>query len=176
MKKFLFITSLLIGSVNPASAYQFDAGHQKLVNTLSERGVVTEINPNDSDCVELAGWYWLKNQQPTIGICAIGNTVSENDNTLRHEAFHYLQDCASGYVNGRVNPYFENFNDVVKEYGTKKTLNVYQTYTGSYSTHPSLNLKNYKFIRAEVEAFYAAEFYSPVTISNLIEDSCPIRR
>jgi hypothetical protein len=101
---FLTASTILIPGVVKANEFE---EHNKLWKTLQDVGVITVINhlTHCNDIKKKDGIYY-----PYAGLLVIcqdkmipGSNKqfawTENDyNTLRHEAHHVIQDCASGYI------------------------------------------------------------------------------
>ena len=74
----------------PVSA-TVDAGTPKLLQTLQEYGVTVEYNP--SHCSN--GYSGRYTTAKLLTLCYKGQPTASDHDTVRHEAFHFLQHCAA---------------------------------------------------------------------------------
>jgi hypothetical protein len=186
--KYLIGTLALLSTSVPAQAAMVDAGHQYLIDRLEERGVVVAINPPPL-CGPggrgVSGGYTYSDRYgiPVLGVCQDNATGTdevawtENDlDTLRHEAFHYLQDCNDGEVSMSLRPYYDgdgpapgtdNIEQVITYLGIEPALWIETNYEAMGADRAT--------IRLEFEAFLAARDLDAGTIGATIDKFCPIK-
>ena len=121
MFKQLLASAMTLGLLSATPAMALEAGHRTLLDTLKEKGVYVEVNPQGvCDAVKTESSYhgvYLysdKYESPMMAICqdfgGIGDETiwTENDlDTLRHESLHFLQDCLGDGVDGEMLPIYD---------------------------------------------------------------------
>lgn len=181
MKKFLFITTLLLANSLPAQAQSltkigWDDSHLRLWRSLQNSGYSTVINPPDPDCNVMSGWYWIRNNRPEVAVCTQDNFGEWDKDTLRHEAIHVIQDCKDGTIGNGVQHMFNDgeHDAIAMNWDLDKMMYVYKEYTGNGESgnNPAFNTNDWKIVRAEVEAFYLADESSADEIAQWVGDSC----
>ena len=175
MKNLLFAISLLFLSL-PASASIEELQHKRLLNVVESLGVQVVIN--DGYCEKLNmlnGFYFNKKKQ--LYICQDNRLIdgkivewTENDfDTIRHEAFHLIQDCIDGKLgDGKYKSFYsdDELIQVVLDSGItmkrlRKYVNLY-TILGE-SSHG---------IMLELEAISSSKVMSADDISKMLNDVC----
>ncbi len=145
----------------PATA-RVDPDSVALLQTLEEYGVTVHYNSTSGCNGEHHGSY---NTSKIMHLCYQGTSpTAEDHNTLRHEAFHYLQHCANERRGGSgLRPLAinsdERFQFVQKALGTDYIDSIKESYP----------------VRAhqiELEAFAAAEEYSAGELIKYIKSWC----
>jgi hypothetical protein len=68
-----------------------DPGTTRLLQTIQEYGVTIEYNP--SHCSK--GYQGRYTTAKVMSLCYRGAPTASDHDTVRHEAFHFLQHCAS---------------------------------------------------------------------------------
>ena len=189
MLKKLFITTLtLLATTAPVQAEMVDAQHQYLIDALRERDVAVIINPPPlcgPRAATVSGGYTYREDFDiaAIGICQDKATdvteVAWTDNdldTLRHEAFHYLQDCIDGNVTMTLQPYYDgtgpspgtdDVSEVITYLGVPQALWIERQYEARGADKET--------IRLEFEAFLAARDLGAGTIGATIKRYCPVK-
>jgi len=188
LTKYLITTLALLGTSIPAQAAMVDSGHQYLIDRLTERGVHVAINPpplcGDRATTQVNGGYTYSHRYDlaVLGICQDNATGTDevewsaNDlDTLRHESFHYLQDCIDGEVSMTLQPYYDGegpspgtdrLEEVITYLGIPQALWIEREYTSIGADRAT--------IRLEFEAFLAARDLDAGTIGATINEFCPI--
>lgn len=181
----------LTGMVSPAMAYtqqEFD-NHAELFDTVQSLGVPIYINhrqacdPKSNGGVNANGWYAVMNNgAQVIIVCQENGTPggpqvewTANDlDTLRHEAWHMIQDCADGrqdmsldlildggkYSNGVTRV------DVILALGNEKAQRIIYAYTTGGASE--------EIVLAELEAFAVAANVPVTTITNYMNGVCGV--
>ena len=181
MKKLLFAISLLFVSLPASASWDFDyrpeeLQHKRLLNDVESLGVQVVIN--DGYCEKLNmlnGFYFNKKKQ--LYICQDNRLIdgkivewTENDfDTIRHEAFHLIQDCIDGKLgDGKYKSFYsdDELIQVVLDSGItmkrlRKYVNLY-TILGE-SSHG---------IMLELEAISSSKVMSADDISKMLNDVC----
>lgn len=182
--------TLTLGLLITSPAMALDQGHEQLLNALGERDVVVAINPPQVCEMEgredLQGVYFYspRHGKGAIAICQ-DNAINSDEvqwtandlDTLRHEAFHYLQDCIGG-LDGDMNQYFDGPGGISPDDGT---------YEEVWMALSVMNINPYDIInryidmgadeltvKLELEAFMVASMANGDDIAELVQDSCPI--
>ena len=75
----------------PAVA-RVDPGTTQLLQTLTEYGVTIEYNPSHCRGNSYQGRYTTAK---VLSLCYQGTPTASDHDTVRHEAFHFLQHCAT---------------------------------------------------------------------------------
>ena len=144
----------------PVSA-KVDPNSMALLQTLQEYGVSVHYNSPDGCTGGHQGSY---NTSKVMHLCYSGSASAKDHNTLRHEAFHYLQHCANERRGGQglkplaINP-SERADFVLKALGADGIAYV----TSSYP---------WRAHQIELEAFAAAEIYSASELISYIRSWC----
>jgi hypothetical protein len=144
----------------PATA-RVDPDSVALLQTLEEYGVTVNYNP--SACT--GSFHGSYNTGKVMNLCYRGNSpTAEDHNTLRHEAFHYLQHCANVRRGGTgLRPLAVNPNQrqqFVNEALSRSYINSIQ------ESYPA------RAHQIELEAFAAAEVYTAGELINYIRSWC----
>ena len=143
----------------PVSA-KVDPGTTHLLQTLTDYGVTVLYNP--STCTgRFQGRY---NINKVMTLCYSGTPTASDHDTVRHEAFHYLQHCAAIRRGSQgIEPLAAN--------STKRLQWVYkvlkpQSVEAIKRTYPTAHHQ------VEIEAFAAAHHYSAYDLVGLIKKWC----
>jgi len=170
----LFIAVIAALSIaTPASAGVFEE-HKHLWNTLGELGVVTHINNPDMCEGDNDGAY-----HPYTGdfVVCQDKAVSDKEavwtandlDTIRHEAFHVLQDCLDGWEdNATLTPYNSPKTLAGFLADSSYTLEQLKSIAAHYKSRGADNLD----VVLELEAFAAADSLSATQIANLLNRHC----
>ena len=145
----------------PATA-RVDPNSVALLQTLQEYGVTVHYN-SPQGCKP--GRHGSYNTAKVMHLCYRGSQpTAEDHNTLRHEAFHYLQHCANERRGGTglrplaINP-SERADFVLKALGNGYISQIKSIYPA-------------KAHQIELEAFAAAETYSAAELITYIRSWC----
>lgn len=179
MNKFLTsaLASLSLLAPNHALAQNTFDDHLELFETLKSVGVVVNIN-HKLYCVDTSIDGFYHKEVPLLVICqdnaqAGGPQVDWTPNdldTLRHEAHHVVQDCASGIMgDGKFDLLFSEEDDFV-EFVAKSsfTLEQLKALVGNLAADGLTG----KDILIEVEAYIVAEDIHASVISDKVKDFC----
>ncbi len=162
MKLLNYLAASAVAAVSmalPALA-KVDPGTVKLLQTLQEYGVTIHYNPSDCNRT-FQGSY---NTSKVMKLCYSGSADANDHNTVRHEAFHYLQHCANERRGGTgLRPLAINPHE--RQQFVSKALNrsSITTITSSYPARAH---------QIELEAFAAAEVYSATDLITYIRSWC----
>ena len=163
MKNFLPIAAAVatVFTVAPAQASTM-AAHERLVDTLKDKGITIVLNPPECKLASYAGYY--RSASGRMVVCQThgvdgsykqtGWTANDLD-TLRHEAHHVAQDCiANGIGNNSLGTiYVKPFLFAKQFFGTYQINNIISVYKDrGASDHVAV---------LEVEAFAVAEMNNP---------------
>jgi len=142
------------------SLARVDSGTTHLLQTLNDYGVTVLYNP--STCTgKFQGRYTTRK---VMTLCYSGVPSAEDHNTVRHEAFHYLQHCAALRRGSQgIEPLAAN--------STKRLQWVHKVLTPQsiaaiQRTYPAHHHQ------VETEAFAAAHHYSAYDLVGLIKKWC----
>jgi len=164
MKKFLSLAAAVatVIAVTPAAQASTMAAHERLVDTLKDKGVSIVLNPPECKLASYAGYY--RDAIQKIVICQthgidgsykqVGWTANDLD-TLRHEAHHVAQSClGDGMGNNSLGTiYLKPFAFAKQYFGTTRINNIISVYKDrGASDHMTV---------LEVEAFAVAEMNNP---------------
>ena len=171
----LFTAALAALSIATPSVAGVFEDHKVLWNTLQRVGVQTYINNPDMCDGDNDGSYY-----PSMGYLVIcqdkatsrqETTWTANDlDTLRHEAFHVLQDCQDGFEdNNTLAPYTSSPSHLADMLaGSSYTLPQIKAIAGSYEEQGASK----HVVLLELEAFAAADSLSATHIASLIKQQC----
>ena len=163
MKNFLPLAAAVatVFTVAPAQASTM-AAHERLVDTLKDKGITIVLNPPECKLASYAGYY--RSASGRMVVCQThgvdgsykqtGWTANDLD-TLRHEAHHVAQDCiANGIGNNSLGTiYVKPFLFAKQFFGTYQINNIISVYKDrGASDHVAV---------LEVEAFAVAEMNNP---------------
>ena len=184
MKRLISALATIMAIGTPANSqvmlsYMMDSDHQTIWNNLIERGVSVHVNEH-TECKTneiLRGMYYGAGQKPRLDICqewahpGIQVEWTEKDlHALRHEAFHYVQDCIDGTTDHKLNQVFDTDKDrenIRKGLGTKVDL-ITKIYKGKYNVSDEI-------YNLELEAHWAADWLLPEQIASLITKHCTVK-
>ena len=181
MKLLLSATMAVAMSATPALSVELDKGHRDLIQAAEDHGANVYMNAPPCYMRQAAGMYAiLPSVGPAIVICQDnkGRTFehvewTENDlDTLRHETWHYVQDCLDGKADGELVALHEvdeqlTFGQIVESYGLMRAARIQYNYQRN-GTDP-------KQIRNEIEAFHAAEAMEASDIARVVRAVCPAK-
>ena len=143
----------------PAVA-RVEPGTPQLLQTMEEYGVSIFYNP--PTCSN--GFHGMYNTRKEMSLCYRGAPNADAHDTVRHEAFHFVQHCAAmrrgerGITPLAVNSQ-ERYNWVLKVLGSQRINGV----KNAYDTEAH---------QVELEAFAAAYHYSATDLITLIKAYC----
>ena len=183
-KKALVILSTLALSAPVNAASMLPADHAKLYQTIQDIGSYTFINPAPLCTAESApdGMYtWNQEQETALVVCQDNATTeaevqwTENDlDTLRHEAWHIIQDCHSGIRGDAELAPMEYSQQYVRELiitaegalGAQRLQQIIASYSARGLKHRDIVM--------EIEAFTAAAILSADDISTALSNACGV--
>ena len=156
--------------------YGIDPDHQQIMDSLIARNVHVGVNEHDECKSEstVRGLYSAINGKPYVHVCqkwlndAVPVEWSEYDlYALRHEAYHYVQDCKDGSINmqlQRINGSDQDLVHMVHQLGPLADK-IRRIYSGKYNVSDHI-------MEIELEAHWAAYRLSPSNITSLINKYC----
>lgn len=154
----LGVSALLLTTALPSSA---NTGEVELLQTMHDLGVT--IVANTSGCKpKVDGMFNISTN--TLTLCNYSGSPDSNDrDTVRHEAWHFLQSCA---VKRHTYPGMQTFNTTAANFAKfvsmmspAKIANIKENYSSDVHA-------------VELEAFAAAEAYPASYIAKLIRQHC----
>ncbi len=184
--KSLFIALIMVGVAAPVVASptyenrELIDDHIELLQTIADLGVSVYINDHTKCNQErdVAG-YWHGARQ-TFVLCQEsirrsanpvfeGETLLASDDdldTIRHEAHHVIQDCLDGYLDGGLNPYFDDqdlatFLEGYPDWKENKIVELYREDGAPEDV-----------IKHEIEAWAVADTVSAKSITKVIKQVC----
>lgn len=183
-------TTIAFSGPVQAAPQGLNASHLHLWNSLERQGVAIFINPNlacEGQELDLDGAYFYVESEnlPVLFVCQDNRTGVDgqevawtaNDlDTLRHEAFHYLQDCIDGDVSFTLTPFHDgdgpapgtdDYFDVINALGLERAIMI-ETF---YREHMNADAQ---VVRLEHEAFLMADIVEAGNIGETINTFCPI--
>lgn len=137
-----------------------DSGTIQLLQTLTEYGVTVLYNP--PACSE--GWQGQYTTKKVLSLCYVGKPTASDFDTVRHEAFHMLQHCASQRRGERgIKPLA--INQTQRQQWVSSVLRSGDI-TEIKSVYPT------KYHQVELEAFAAATHYDANQLATLVRKWC----
>ncbi len=159
MKQLLSATIAAVTLALPVSA-KVDPGTMQLLQTMEEYGVTVSYNPPDCDG-SFDGKYSTHKE---LTLCYSGAPEANDYDTVRHEAMHFLQHCASiRRGQSRIYP--------LAVHAGKRM----QWIQSIFSPNEISGIKNAyepRHHHVELEAFAGAEHYSASEITSYIKTWC----
>ena len=143
----------------PASA-KVDPGSTRLLQTLNEYGVTVEYNP--SHCSN--GYNGRYTTEKLMTLCYRGTPDADDHDTVRHEAFHFLQHCAA--IRRGQNGIFPLAVNNSKRTDWAYSILGANSISQIRATYPAHHHQ------VEIEAFAAAQHYSADELVTLIKSWC----
>ena len=142
------------------SVARVEPGTTRLLQTLTEKGVTVLYNP--STCTgRFQGQYTTRK---VMTLCYSGTPSASDHDTVRHEAFHYLQHCAAIRRGSQgIEPLARNSTQRLQ--WVNKVLKP-QSIAAIKRTYPVHHHQ------IEIEAFAAAHHYSAYDLIGLIKAWC----
>lgn len=183
-KKALLLLSTLALSAPVNAAEMLPSDHASLYQAIQEVGSYTYLNPGPvcGKDGHPAGMYTWNNQQQTALIVCQDNATSETEvawtendlDTLRHEAWHIIQDCHSGIRGDAELAPMEYTPAYVRELiqvaeaamGPGKVEHIIRNYSANGLSHRDVTM--------EVEAFTAAAILSASDIETALRNACTL--
>jgi hypothetical protein len=144
----------------PATA-KVDPDSVALLQTLQEYGVTVHYNSREG-CT--GGHHGSYNTAKVMHLCYQGSPTAEDHNTLRHEAFHYLQHCANVRRGG------QGLRPLAINPGQRQQFVAQALGNGYINQIKSLYPAHAHQI--ELEAFAAAETYTARELITYIKSWC----
>ena len=143
----------------PATA-KVDPGTPELLRTLNEYGVTVLYNPSECDGTFNGSYHTSK----VMKLCYSGAPDANDYDTIRHEAFHFLQHCAAirRGTNG-IRPLAINPSERQQFVSEALSRGHIASIKDAYPTH------NHQI---ELEAFAAAETYTARELISYIRSWC----
>jgi len=154
--------------------------HQVLIQTIKTLGVGYFVNPPSCDDEKLDGVYHQNSGRMVVCLDNYTKKINKvtwtkNDlDTLRHEAHHIVQDCASGEIgDGKMSRIFidlEKFKSFIDQSGIpkEKLYYLYKYYMDHRDASP-------EEAAMEVEAYAVANSIDAISISNKLKEFCDER-
>ena len=143
----------------PAFA-RVDPDTQRLITTMESYGVTVQYNP--SECSE--GHQGSYNTSKVLTLCYNGRPTASDHDTVRHEAFHFLQHCAA-IQRGDYGITPLAVNTTARNQWVSTVLSDGHIYNIK-ETYPE------RAHQVELEAFAAAHHYSAHNLIGLIKSWC----
>lgn len=169
----VLLAIILAGVVIPAPAYaeyihpDVAEAHNLLVDALVRRGISLYVDsPACQSSPGLEGYY--SGSQRALVLCNDGSLrmTEDNLNTLRHEATHFIQDCADGAIDNTL-------RTVLKQGQARELLSTAgldaDLIREVYSVMGQAN-----HVPLEEEAFAVAATMNPGTIVAAMNIFCPL--
>ena len=95
--KLLLLTTIGLSSITlnaPSAVSRIEPGTGDLLRTMANLGV--RVYPNSNGCPKGTAGMFKYIPRPELHICYEGNNLTANEfDTVRHEAWHYLQYCVT---------------------------------------------------------------------------------
>ena len=143
----------------PALA-KVDSGSTHLIQTLQEYGVTVLYNP--STCSQ--GFQGQYTTRKVMTLCYRGAPTASDHDTLRHEAFHFLQHCAAiRRGQGGISPLAINPSQRTQWVSSVLRSGQIDQIRSTYPEHHH---------QVELEAFAAAAHYDANDLATLITRWC----
>ena len=143
----------------PVSA-TVDPGTPRLIQTLEQYGVTVLYNP-DTCSQGFSGQYTT---EKVMTLCYNGQPSASDHNTVRHEAFHFLQHCAAiRRGDTGITPLAVNTNTRTEWTYSILGANSVDRIKHTYPAHHH---------QVEIEAFAAASHYNANELVGLIRSWC----
>ena len=159
MKKLLTAAIAAITCALPVSA-KVDPGTIELIRTMEHYGVTVQYNPSTCDG-SFAGLY---NTRRELTLCYQSQPTANDFDTVRHEAFHFLQHCASQRRGqSRIYPLAANAGQRMQWIQSVLTTRQIDDIKEAYPPHTH---------HVELEAFASAEKYTASEITSYIKTWC----
>lgn len=181
-KKTIATTLSLLLTTIPTAAFAAPTqdqvnNHLSLLNYVDSRDDIT-VGINVPQCSrygdKFQGMYIAKEGYAYLIICQDNRTFgstdivewTENDlDTIRHETFHYVQDCYDGAIDFGLRQVYSNIDDVIDE-DIDKALYIASEY------YNRMDLDDSSDIYLEMEAFVAASTQNANQIATDVKTYC----
>ena len=154
--------SALITLQTPVSA-KYDSGTVELLQTVQRYGATVEYNPSHCRTATYSGRYVVNGR--ILSLCYSGRPTADDHDTVRHEAWHFLQHCSAvrrGYGHTIV-PVARHSSVRTQWVHRALSRNHIHRITSTYPAHTHA---------IELEAFAAADYYTAAEIARLIRQWC----
>ena len=143
----------------PVSA-RVESGTTELLQTLTEYGVTIEYNPSICN----GRFHGRYNTLKVMSLCYTGSPSATDHNTVRHEAWHFIQHCAEINRGGSlITPLAQNGTKRQSWVNKVLNTNLISKIKHSYPEHHH---------QIELEAFAAAEHYTSNDLIKYIKTWC----
>lgn len=171
----LLLTSLSPSAIAAPTQAEIDQ-HIQLINMVDSIDNI-QIGVNITEICNKYGFhgaYKVVDGKGYLIICqdnrswASSDIVEWTDNdldTIRHEIFHYVQDCADGKIDFNLRQVYDSIDGVI-EHNIERALGISQTYSQRLGVRSSQNL----FL--EFEAFHAADTETAAGIADDVVTYC----
>jgi len=137
-----------------------DSGSTNLIQTLEEYGVTVLYNP--STCSD--GFQGQYTTRKVMTLCYRGKPTASDHDTVRHEAFHFLQHCAAiRRGQSGISPLAINPNQRAQWVSQVLRSGQINQIRSNYPEHHH---------QVELEAFAAAAHYNANQLATLITQWC----
>ena len=159
------ICAALVASLSlstPALA-KYDSGTVELLQTVQRYGATVEYNPSHCRTATYSGRYVVNGR--VLSLCYSGRPTADDHDTVRHEAWHFLQHCSAvrrGYGHTIV-PVTRHSSVRTQWVQRALSRNHIHRITSTYPAHTHA---------IELEAFAAADYYTAAEIARLIRQWC----
>ena len=145
----------------PCSA-RVEQGAGDLLRLMASQGV-NIVAPSQLCERGTHGLFIRKDTGPELHVCFEGELTAQAYDTVRHEAWHYLQSCVTPKGQSLLDPYHSNRNEYI-QFVRSNLSDVFVTHiTDLYHTSHHA---------AELEAFSASVAFSSDEIADKIRKSC----
>ena len=158
----LGLSSALITLQTPVSA-KYDPGTVELLQTVQRYGATVEYNPTHCRNSTYSGRYTVDGR--LLSLCYSGRPSANDYDTVRHEAWHFLQHCSAirrGYGNN-ITPVARQSSVRLQWVQNALTRDHIHRITTVYPAHTHA---------VELEAFAAADYYTAAQIAQFIRQWC----
>ena len=158
----LGLSSALITLQTPVSA-KYDPGTVELLQTVQRYGATVEYNPTHCRNSSYSGRYTVNGRR--LSLCYSGRPSADAFDTVRHEAWHFLQHCAA-----RRRGYGDSIRPVARN-TDHRTQWIHRALTRPH-IHRIASVYPAHTHAVELEAFAAADYYSAAQIASFIRQWC----
>lgn len=145
----------------PCSA-RVEHGTGDLLRLMASKGV-NVVAPSQQCEQGNHGFFVRKSTGPEIHVCFQGAPTANAYDTVRHEAWHFLQSCVTPPGQSLLNPYFTNRNEYITFVQSNLSDVFISGITDNYDT---------RYHAAELEAFAGANAFTSSEIADKIRKSC----
>ena len=163
--KLLLLTTIGLSSIAlnaPSAVSRIEPGTGDLLRTMATLGV--RVYPNSDVCPEGSTGMFTYIPRLELHICYEGNNLTANDfDTVRHEAWHYLQYCVTPKEPIPLHTFYSDKDSYVQFIRNGLSDTTVKRISSSYRDN---------VLAPELEAFAAAQQLTAGQISSLIRKHC----